>query len=112
MTSAVAIKAGDVLGDVYELKFNDRTIVAHRTPQRVDLYVPKAEVAFGSIRLGAPSGESGSVWIGRDCIGEFEIVESKFVVTPISGGRLQVDSRESVHPLDYLLNEAVKTHKV
>ena len=112
MTSAVAIKAGDVLGDVFELKFGDRTVVAQRTAQRVDLYASRGQEAFGSIRLGGPGSESGSIWIGRDCIGEFTIVDRDFLVTPIADGRLQMDSRVKVHPLDYLLKEAMKSRKI
>src|SRR6267378_3309327 len=106
MTS-VAITAGDVLGDVFELKFGDRVVIAHRTAQRVDLRDPDADEPFGSIRLGAPNAESGSIWLGRDPIGEFELVSNDFVITPISGGRLDVDTKVRVHPVDYLLKQAV-----
>lgn len=110
MTS-VAIKAGDVLGDVFELKFGKRVVIARRTPQRVDLSDPDAAEPFGSIRIGAPGAEAGSIWIGKDCIGEFELVNDEFVVTPIKSGRLDVDTKVRSHPLDYLLREAV-TRKV
>ena len=112
MTSGVAIKAGDILGDVYELKFGEYAIVAERSAQRVDLREPRTSEPFGSIRLGTPRAETGSIWIGRECIGEFELVNGDFVITPISNGRLDVDIKLRIHPLDYLLKQAVKLGKL
>jgi len=101
------VQSGDPLRATYEIKFAQHVFVARvESGGRIALSVGQAE-PFGHIRLG--STRSGAIWLGDDCIGEFEVDEADvFKLTPVVDGRLQPDAVVGVDAVTYLLQQALK----
>jgi hypothetical protein len=56
------------------------------------------------------SSGPGTIWLGDDCIGEFEVDEGDvFKLTPVVDGRLRPDAVVGMGAVTYLLQVALKT---
>ena|SRR3990172_9414825 len=95
----------DLLAGRYEIKYEQEVFFAQKSGPRIDFFVRGQTEPFGHIRLGGP--RSGAIWVGEDCIGEFEQVEKEWFVTPVVDGRLRADQRAKVHPISFLLQKVV-----
>lgn len=56
---------------------------------------------LGHIFVG--SNHSGSIWISINCIGEYDLTNGKYIVTPYEKGRQFPERKEEIYPLEYLL---------
>lgn len=89
---------------VYETnKENLLTVVREGDDQHSIFHVLNDEVELGLIVTG--SNFSGAVFVARTCIGEYDRNLGKYTVTPYEncGGLKNIEKREEVHPLDYLI---------
>lgn len=105
------VKSGDPLRATYQIKFAQHVFFARvESGPRIEFSVTEQDQPLGHIRLG--SSHSGAIWIGPECIAEFEQLESPMRVTPITDGRRNPDAVVAVDPVTYLLHEAVQRRVV
>jgi len=94
---AKLVKA-DPISSIYFYEKRDASLVAlvgegHKFSLR------DKDKEVGSIVPG--SGWSGSIWVAKNCVGEYEFINNHYSVTPYKNGNKKAS--EQVHPLDYLL---------
>lgn len=101
------VSSGDVLKHTWEVTFGPHGFVARVDGSRTEFSFSGEAEPFGYVRSG--SARSGSIWLGADCIGEYEQVsEALTTVTPITRGRRVLEMSEQIDPLTFLLREAVQ----
>jgi hypothetical protein len=101
-------ESGNPLQATYEIKFAQHVFFARVEPgPRIEFSITEHVEPFGHIRLG--SSHSGAIWIGPDCIAEFEQNPPRVTakVTPVIDGRRNPDAVTLVDPVTYLLREAL-----
>ena len=104
------VRSGDVLKSTFEIKFDQHAFTARLGVGRVDFFWPGEPEPFGYLRPG--SIKSGSIWLGDECIGEYdEFDEKRAIVMPIVDGRALVDKPVEIDPVTFLVHSEVERRK-
>ncbi len=70
----------------------------------------KNDEEIGTIIPSVPNNSSGAMLIKDTCIGEYELIQGVYRITPYKEGREKEVSRYGIHPLDYLLSKLELTN--
>jgi hypothetical protein len=98
-----------ILENTFELEFGREKFILKKTGQRIDISYPGSPEPFALIRMGSPS--SGSIWLGSECIAEFERQKDEYVVTPIYESRKKPDEVVEIDPFTFVFQRAKSSER-
>jgi hypothetical protein len=98
------ILAGDVLRATYEIKYRHYAFNVKVVGGRVEFYLSGLPELVAFIRPG--SATTGAMWIGDECIAEYEgaISAGTGSITPVRDGRKDADATVEGDPIVFLLD--------
>lgn len=92
----------DLLNDQFEIKVGEENFLARREGPEIYFMVRGRSEPLGHIYVGNARG--GAIYLGQECIGEFQRTDDQYFVRPVNGGRLDPHEKLEADPVEYFFD--------